>query len=82
MELKPGNLLQYEGNNFFSVYHNGKIYKIMQLEKETYKELQEKLNNQWKILKIYIRFIVAYKLKEEPDKEYAIIIPTIELQKE
>ena len=81
LKLKPGNLLQYEGNNIFSVYYKEKKYKVLKLEKETYKELQEKLNNQWIISKIYIRFIVAYKFKEEPDREYAVILPTIELQK-
>ena len=82
LKLKPGDLLHYESNDNFSVYQDGEKYNIMKLAKDTYKELQEKINDKWKISKVYIRFIVAYRFKEEPDKEYAVIIPTIELQKE
>ena len=81
MKLRPGNSLHYEKNNTFSVYLKGQKYNIMKLEKDTYKDLQAKLDDKWIISKVYIRFIVAYKFKEEPDKEYAVIIPTIELQK-
>ena len=81
MKLRPGNSLHYEKNNTFSVYLKGQKYNIMKLEKDTYKDLQAKLDDKWIISKVYIRFIVAYKFKEEPGKEYAVIIPTIELQK-
>ena len=81
MKLKPGNSLHYEKNNTFSVYLKGQKYNIMKLEKDTYKDLQAKIADKWIISKVYIRFIVAYKFKTEPNKEYAVIIPTIELQK-